>query len=746
MRNRFKPFILIGTLLLTIYILGIQNIYAFTTTHTYDSLNRLIKTEYSNGTTVTYSYDPMGNRLRKTGTRQSQPLEVGESGADYTSIQTAIDEAYDGDIILVNDGIYPRSIDFMGKSISLKSKNGYKNTILDGDGYGPVVSITAKAFGNSAISKPTLEGFTIKNGAGDYGGGIYCDTNTSPLIANNKIVDNSADFGAGIHCKSKSTPTITQNIIAHNTALYHGAGVYAEASDLILQNNSFFKNAAGENGGGIAGYQNSSMVLVNNTLTQNTAVDYGAAIYSDAASNTSIINTILWNDSVELAGIDPNTISYSNIKCEAFAGRNGNISQDPLFIDPNQENYHLMMDSPCRDAGNPATQYDDLDGSQNDMGADGGQYGIIDTLIPYLGDIQATPPSGAPPLEVSFAVDASDEWGIANYYWDFDDADGIQTDSNQPSPMHIFNGTGGYLVTVKVTDHSGFSNTVTVMITVSAPGDLAPIVSATALPQYGHSPLLVDFSVTAQDQDNGYIVNYQWDYDGDGAFDWESESTGNTTYTFNDLGGYQAKICIVDDDGLKDMQLIPITVIPESCVVEKMESVDKGTAGEIEVTEGDSALKGVKITIPQHALPEDTIITISEIQECPARPPNLSGIGLPIDFGPDGIQFSGPVTISVPYSQDQLIAEGISDPDELKLYYYNGTISCWEDVPIKQVDRDSQFIIAEIGHFSIFQLGYITEGDAMPENSEQGNESESGGDQSSGGACFLNMINPFRLK
>ncbi len=745
MPNKFKITVIFN-LLIPLYFLGIQNVYAFTTAHTYDSLNRLIKTEYSNGTTVTYSYDPMGNRLRKTVTRQFQPLEVGESDADYTSIQAAIDEAYDGDTILVNDGIYPGTIDFMGKSITVKSKNGYKHTILDGDGYGPVVSITAKTFGNSPISNPTLEGFTIKNGAGDYGGGIYCDTNTSPLITNNKIVDNSADFGGGIYCESKSSPTITQNIIAHNTALYHGAGIYAEASGLILQNNTIFKNSAGENGGGIAAYINSSMLLVNNTFTQNTAVDYGAGIYSDEASNTSIINTILWNDGVELAGVDPNIISSSNIKNEAFAGSNGNISLDPLFINPNQENFHLMMDSPCRDAGNPAAQYNDRDGTPNDMGADGGPYGALDTLIPYLGDIQATPPSGAPPLDVSFAADTSDEWGIANYGWDFDDADGIQTDSNQRAPVHTFNETGGYLVTVKVTDHNGFSNTATVMITVSDPGALSPTVSATALPQYGHAPLLVDFSVTAQDQDDGYITNYQWDYDGNGAFDWESESTGDTTYTFIAPGGYQAKICVVDDVGLKDMQLIPITVIPESCVVEKMKSVDKGMASEIEVTEPDSALKGVKITIPQHALPEDTIITISEIQECPALPPDIAGLGLPIDFGPDGIQFSGPVMISIPYSQDQLVAQGISNPDELKLYYYDATTSCWANVPIKQVDRDNQLIIAEIGHFSIFQLGYITEGAATPENSEQGNESTSGGDQSGGGSCFINMINPLLLK
>ena len=38
---------------------------AFSTTYTYDSLNRLTKVVYDNGVTVTYSYDALGNRTSK---------------------------------------------------------------------------------------------------------------------------------------------------------------------------------------------------------------------------------------------------------------------------------------------------------------------------------------------------------------------------------------------------------------------------------------------------------------------------------------------------------------------------------------------------------------------------------------------------------------------------------------------------------------------------------------------------------
>ncbi|MDP3790166.1 MAG: hypothetical protein Q8R48_07185, partial [Candidatus Omnitrophota bacterium] len=46
----------------------------------------------------------------------------------------------------------------------------------------------------------------------------------------------------------------------------------------------------------------------------------------------------------------------------------GNINDDPLFADLS----HLQPSSPCVNAGDPAAQYNDKDGTRNDMGAYGG--------------------------------------------------------------------------------------------------------------------------------------------------------------------------------------------------------------------------------------------------------------------------------------------------------------------------------------------------------------------------------------
>ncbi|MCK4311361.1 MAG: hypothetical protein KAW88_01350 [Candidatus Cloacimonetes bacterium] len=53
----------------------------------------------------------------------------------------------------------------------------------------------------------------------------------------------------------------------------------------------------------------------------------------------------------------------------------GNIDADPLFVDPDNGDYHLQTGFPCIDAGNPDPQYNDPDATRNDMGAYGGQCG-----------------------------------------------------------------------------------------------------------------------------------------------------------------------------------------------------------------------------------------------------------------------------------------------------------------------------------------------------------------------------------
>ena len=63
------------------------------------------------------------------------------------------------------------------------------------------------------------------------------------------------------------------------------------------------------------------------------------------------------------------------------------INVDPDFIDPGNENFTLYWASPCIDAGNPDSQYNDPDGTRADMGVF--YFEQLDTLsAPTIGLIE----------------------------------------------------------------------------------------------------------------------------------------------------------------------------------------------------------------------------------------------------------------------------------------------------------------------------------------------------------------------
>ncbi len=57
---------------------------------------------------------------------------------------------------------------------------------------------------------------------------------------------------------------------------------------------------------------------------------------------------------------------------------------------------------------------------------------------------------------------------------------------------------------------------------------------------------------------DGEIAKYEWDFDGDGIFDWSSEDNGFTSHTYSEPGKYTAHFRVTDQDG--DVGLASVTV------------------------------------------------------------------------------------------------------------------------------------------------------------------------------------------
>ncbi|MGA1871826.1 MAG: hypothetical protein ACMUJM_25160 [bacterium] len=133
-------------------------------------------------------------------------------GSAYCSIQDAIDNAFDGDTIVVPDGAYSENISFTGKALTLRSAHGPISTVIDGNSIDSVVKFNQHEGGHTL-----LQGFTIRNGRAQKGGGIACD-NASFSIINCIIQDNKAEFlGGGMYCDTKE-PRILNCLFERNEA------------------------------------------------------------------------------------------------------------------------------------------------------------------------------------------------------------------------------------------------------------------------------------------------------------------------------------------------------------------------------------------------------------------------------------------------------------------------------------------------------------------------------------------------
>jgi len=283
------------------------------------------------------------------------PVQNLLTGKFYDYIQHAIVAVQAGEAIFVDEGIYNESINFKGKKLLISSANPDDPAVVAAtviNGSGRVVTFSSAEDSNSILS-----GFTITGG----NNGIYC-TEAAPTIANCTITGNTS---AGIKLYSNGNPAITNcSIVANN-----GAGIemqprisarYTFYNRPQISNCIIAKNALQGMFGGIP-------AITNSTIAENLR---GGIYGSRPTVNNSII---YFNGNAQIAE-SAATVTYSDIQ-GSWPGL-GNIDSDPLFVDPDNGDYHLKsragrwdpgsqtwiednITSPCIDKGDPASPIGD---------------------------------------------------------------------------------------------------------------------------------------------------------------------------------------------------------------------------------------------------------------------------------------------------------------------------------------------------------------------------------------------------
>ena len=162
---------------------------------------------------------------------------------DFQSIQSAIDNAVNGDSIIVHPGVYYENIDFTGKSLflgslfSLTADTTYiSQTIIDGQKLSNVITMID-------VDEATVEGFTIQNGHANRQAPYHSYLSDNITSGGGLKIINFQESRGGLKI-------ISNNIIKNNYANF-GGGVWSVGAQVHFRGNNIYRNSAITDGGGI---------------------------------------------------------------------------------------------------------------------------------------------------------------------------------------------------------------------------------------------------------------------------------------------------------------------------------------------------------------------------------------------------------------------------------------------------------------------------------------------------------------
>ena len=264
---------------------------------------------------------------------------------------------------------------FTGGETELSQRDYESNeTILSGnigedtaaDNSFHVVDITG------TTASTVLDGLTITGGRAvletrfrrqEFGGGIFGEENASATIRNSIITDNTAsESGGGIYTGTSSSINVVNTILSNNVASETGGGFFfANINNPTIVNSLFVENES-QRGGAIYGRQTTSTALsIKNSTFANNSAGEGDSIYRRILGENPDLyeNSIFWNTE----GSDDNQILLERFSAPAIINNSiiqggyeseesaNNIDENPLYVDPENNDFRLQLNSPGIDAG-----------------------------------------------------------------------------------------------------------------------------------------------------------------------------------------------------------------------------------------------------------------------------------------------------------------------------------------------------------------------------------------------------------
>lgn len=302
--------------------------------------------------------------------------------SDASTIQDGLDLTNSGDTVCVEAGDYMGPIIFPAHDVELISTDGAELTHLYSSGAWGENVVT---FDGTNTNATLFQGFTVHG---------EIDTNTlvwawggSPTLANLDIQcllagqSNTSGYGLGVYQSSGTVIVRNTHIESCTYGITVFGGSTVEGENLIVEGNTGYEPFYGtEYGAGVRAGNSSNLTFTNSVFDGNGLV--GLLMLN---ANLTLINSIVTNHtqfgvSMEQSGtvfVSDFNAYYGNATDFGFYAAYGpsDSTLDPEYADPEMNDYTLQPGSTAIDSGNPASIYDDPDGTRNDKGAYGGPFG-----------------------------------------------------------------------------------------------------------------------------------------------------------------------------------------------------------------------------------------------------------------------------------------------------------------------------------------------------------------------------------
>lgn len=147
------------------------------------------------------------------------------------------------------------------------------------------------------ITKTTIENNTASN----LGGGVYVGNNSDVTITDSTLEGNTAaSQGGAIVAYSGRNITLDNTTVKGNKAI-SGGGIFSSGGTVTVEDSTFEKNTATDDGGAIAATQNSSLTVRNSKVLENKAADTAGGILAEK-STLEVTDSIIDGNRASVGG------------------------------------------------------------------------------------------------------------------------------------------------------------------------------------------------------------------------------------------------------------------------------------------------------------------------------------------------------------------------------------------------------------------------------------------------------------